>query len=211
VLALSGGLLIAPWVLFSLLAGIGRPDEATHIENQSRFLILLINSILVLGGLVMLRQALIDAGDRIYSNLGLIFIGVATPLYLVWSSTMIQIHRVLEIHDRAEVPDWINATTDYSDMLLFFGGLLTYFATAAFAASLGQSGWIGRNSSRLIIAVSIGAAVCLTARGLRFPEPAVVFAHWYSIPGWIAGIPAIPWIMPCLIGVSLLKRAGSMR
>jgi hypothetical protein len=25
---------------------------------------------------------------------------------------------------------------------------------------------------------------------------------------WIAGIPAIPWIMPCLLGVVLLKRAG---
>jgi hypothetical protein len=30
----------------------------------------------------------------------------------------------------------------------------------------------------------------------------------YTRPGVIAGIPAVPWIMPCLLGVVLLRRAG---
>jgi hypothetical protein len=32
---------------------------------------------------------------------------------------------------------------------------------------------------------------------------------WYTIPGFIFAIPAIPWIMPCLFGVVLLRRAGN--
>lgn len=36
----------------------------------------------------------------------------------------------------------------------------------------------------------------------------MVFMHWYTIPAFVAGIPAVPWIMPCLFGVVLLRRAG---
>ena len=32
-------------------------------------------------------------------------------------------------------------------------------------------------------------------------------APWYMRPGFIAGIPAVPWIMPCLLGVVLLRSA----
>jgi hypothetical protein len=43
---------------------------------------------------------------------------------------------------------------------------------------------------------------------LKFPDPISVLAHWHTIPGFVAGIPAVPWIMPCLFGIVLLGRAG---
>ena len=210
VLAVSGGLLLAPWLFFSLLPGYGRPDEATHVENQFRYLILFINAIAVGGGMVMLRQTLADAGDRFYSTIGFACISIATPLYLVWAAILIQFHRVLNSAIPAGATDWIRATADFSDILLFFSGVLTYFATAAYSRALSKTKLIGNNASGVILVVSLVAVVLLTARGLQFPDPAVVFEHWYKIPGWIAGIPAVPWIMPCCIGVSLLKRAGNL-
>ena len=30
-------------------------------------------------------------------------------------------------------------------------------------------------------------------------------------PGFVAGIPAVPWIMPFLLGVVVLRRAGDER
>ena len=51
--------------------------------------------------------------------------------------------------------------------------------------------------------------VLLVVRGVSFPELSGNTAPWYVRPGFIAGIPAIPWIMPCLLGVVLLRRAGS--
>ena len=46
--------------------------------------------------------------------------------------------------------------------------------------------------------------------GLEFPDPTNM--HWYTIPRFLAGIPAYPWIMPCLfVGVGLLRRAGNLQ
>ena len=68
--AAAGALLVMPWIVFSLLAGLSAPPAATPSENQLRYVILLINSILVVGGLLVLRQALSSAGERFYSTLG---------------------------------------------------------------------------------------------------------------------------------------------
>ena len=40
---------------------------------------------------------------------------------------------------------------------------------------------------------------------------AVTSTPWYVRPTFIVGIPAIPWIMPFLIGVVLLRRAGDQQ
>jgi len=33
---------------------------------------------------------------------------------------------------------------------------------------------------------------------------------WYASPGFIVGIPAVPFIIPFLFGVVLLRRAGEI-
>jgi hypothetical protein len=90
----------------------------------------------------------------------------------------------------------------------FVACVLTYISTAAFAASLRRAGWLGRNAAFAFVASSGVLVLLLVMRGLSFPELSGNTAPWYTRPGLIAGIPAIPWIMPCLLGVILLRRAG---
>jgi hypothetical protein len=210
-LAMAGALLITPWALFSFLAGVGPPGVQTVAENELRYLILLINAMAVAGGLVILKEALSDAGERLYSTLGFAALMIATPLYLVWATIMLSGYRAMAQATSGEVPSWLRLLSDPSDILLFFGGLLTYLATAAFAASMGPVQWLGRKSVRAFVTVCIVAMLCLVLRGLQFPDPAAAATHWYTIPGFVAGIPAIPWIMPCLFGIILLRRAGDDR
>jgi hypothetical protein len=48
----------------------------------------------------------------------------------------------------------------------------------------------------------------LSLRGLAFPDPTALDTPWYIYPGFIAGIPAVPFIVPFLLSVVLLRRAG---
>src|SRR5947209_10393856 len=57
-LATVGALLVGAWALFSFLPGIGPPGDQTHAENALRYLILLVDSIAIAGGLLVLREAL---------------------------------------------------------------------------------------------------------------------------------------------------------
>ena len=206
-LAVAGALLLTPWVLFSLLPGIGPPGSQTPVENQLRYLILLLDTIAIAGGFVVLKEALSEAGERFFSTIGFAAIIVATPLYLVWATFMLGAYRALEQAASGEAPPWIRWMSDPSDILLFFAGALTYVATAAFAASLGQAQWLGRRSTRAFVAASALALLFLLIRGMAFPNPAAM--HWSTIPGFVAGIPAFPWLMPCLFSIALLRRAGN--
>ncbi len=205
--AAAGMLLIAPWGLFTLLAGYGRPDQATNAENQFRYLILMINSIAVAGGLIMVRQVVSERKERFFSTLGSVSIGLATPLYLIWGAIMYEAQRLFAGSAQENISVWINALSGLTDTLLFFGGFLTYLATAMIVMSLGRTQMLGRKAVWAYLTICVVALACLAARGLQFPDPNVVFQHWYLIPGWIAGIPAIPWIMPCLLGVAFLRDA----
>jgi hypothetical protein len=97
----------------------------------------------------------------------------------------------------------------WSEILLFTGGLLTYLSTAAFAASLRRVLWLGRSAALAMIVLSLVAALLLALRGLSFPDPRVALISWYTTAGWVVGIPAIPWMIPCVMGIVLLWRAGS--
>src|SRR5258707_8661741 len=96
----------------------------------------------------------------------------------------------------------------FAGILLFFGGLLTYMATVLFAGALRRADWISRAASLAFQAFSLLAVVCLLLRGVDFPDPASVFATGYGIPGWIAGIPAVPWLMLGIIGLTQLRPSG---
>lgn len=45
-------------------------------------------------------------------------------------------------------------------------------------------------------------------RGVQYPDPRALSTPWYTNPGFVVGIPAVPFIMPFLFGVVLLRRAG---
>lgn len=109
------------------------------------------------------------------------------------------------------MPPAIGSLSVVLDVLLSLGAALTYLATAAVAASLGRTQWLGRTASRAYIIANFVALFFLGIRGLRFPDPAALSAPWYTSPGFGVGIPAVPFIMPFLLGVVLLRRAGDVQ
>ena len=206
-LALAGGLLLTPFALVALLwVGLGPPWDASPRENVMRYLVLLISSIAVSGGLIVLQEALSEAGERHYSTLGFAAAMLAGAAYLIWTSLLLGAY-IVRVRD-GQVPPAINSLIDVFDVLLDVACLLTYLATAAFAAAMGRSGWLGRSATRAYVAVSIIALLFLMMRGMSYPDPAALSTPWYTQPGFIAGIPAIPFVMPFLLGIVLLRRAG---
>ena len=80
--------------------------------------------------------------------------------------------------------------------------------TAACASSLGRVEWLKRGATHTFMIVSFIALLFLMIRGLQYPDPAALSTPWYTNPGFVVGIPAVPFIMPFLLGVVLLRRAG---
>jgi len=206
-LGLAGTLLVTSFALVALLwVGLGAPWQATAAENQMRYLILIVMATAVAGGFVVLREALSEAGERFYSTLGFAAIMLSGPLYLIWNTFAFGVFFAKE--HTGQVPPAIISLGDTLDVLLFVAGFLTYLATLAFAASLGRLQWLGRGATRAFMIVNGIALLFLVIRGLHYPDPRALSTPWYTNPGFVVGIPAVPFIMPFLFGVVLLRRAG---
>src|SRR5438045_8771108 len=80
-------------------------------------------------------------------------------------------------------------------MMLFLAGVLYDIAAAAFAVSLRQARWIGRGAARAFMIISLVALLLLVIRGLHFPDPHALSTPWYTNPGFIVGIPAVPSLL----------------
>jgi len=206
-LGLAGTLLVTPFALVALLwVGLGGPWQATAAENQMRYLVLIVMATAIAGGFVVLREALSEAGERFYATLGFAAIMLSGPLYLIWNTFAFAAYFGKE--HTGQVPAAIVSLGDMEDLLLFVAGFLTYLATMAFAASLGRVQWLGRRATRAFMIVNGVALLFLVIRGLQFPDPKALSTPWYLNIGFVVGIPAVPFIMPFLLGVVLLRRAG---
>ena len=206
-LALSGILLITPFALLALLwVGLGPPWQATPAENQMRYLVLTAMAIAIVVGFVVLRGALGNADEQFRPSVGFGMIMLAGPLYLLFDALAFGVSTA-RLHG-GEVPSAFRDLNTAIDMILFLAGALTYIATAAFAVALGQARWLGRGAARAFMIVSLVALSLLVIRGLHFPDPHALSTPWYTNPGFIVGIPAVPFIIPFLFGVVLLRRAG---
>jgi hypothetical protein len=158
------------------------------------------------GGFVVLKEALSEAGERFYSTLGFAAIILAGPLYLVWDAFVFGAYFAKE--HGGEIPRAIAFLNAFQDLLLSLAGALTYVATAAFAASLARTKWLGRKASLAYIILNFIALFFIVIKVQQHPDPAAVSQPWYTTPGFILGIPALPLIMPFLLGAVLLRRAG---
>ena len=206
-LGLAGTLLVTPFALVALLwVGLGPPWQATAAENQMRYLVLIVMATAIAGGFVVLREALSEAGERFYSTLGFAAIMLSGPLYLIWNTFAFGVFFAKE--HTGQVPPALVSLNDVFDLLLFVAGFLTYLATVAFAASLGRVQLLGRRATRAFMIVTGVALLFLVIRGLHYPDPRALSAPWYTSPGFVVGIPAVPFIMPFLFGVVLLRHAG---
>jgi hypothetical protein len=204
-LGLAGALLVTSFGLVALLwVGLGGPWQATAAENQMRYLVLIVMATAIAGGFVVLREALSEAGERFYATLGFAAIMLSGPLYLIWN--IFAFAAFFGKEHAGEMPAAIVSLRDMMDLLLFVAGSLTYLATAAFAASLGRVQWLGRGAARAFMIVNGVALLFLVIRGVQYPDGRAT--PWYTNPGFVVGIPAVPFIMPFLFGVVLLRRAG---
>jgi hypothetical protein len=205
--ALAGMLLVLPFALIGLLwVGLGPPWLASPVDNQMRYVVLISGAMAVVGGCVALKEALSLAGERFGSTLGFAGMILAGPLYLVGEALLLASFSA--VVRTGEAPEVFHSLSELQDILLFFGGALTYASTAAFAVSLFQSDWLGRGASRTYVGLSLIALLCLITRGLQFPDPEAPSIPWYTVPGFIAGIPAVPFIIPYLFGVVSLRRTN---
>jgi hypothetical protein len=204
-LGMGGTLLVTPFALVALLwVGLGGPWQATASENQMRYLVLIVMASAIAGGFVVLREVLSQAGERFYATLGFAAIMLSGPLYLIWN--IFAFAAFFGKEHAGEMPAAIVSLRDMLDLLLFVAGFLTYLATSAFAASLGRVQWLGRGAARAFMIVNGVALLFPLMRGLQYPDGRAT--PWYTSPGFIVGIPAVPFIMPFLLGVVLLRRAG---
>jgi hypothetical protein len=204
--AIAGLLLVAPWIVFALMAGYGPPWEATAAQNHLRYKGLLLNIVLVGGGLMMLREALAVAGERLWSALGWAAAAIATPAYLTWCAIVMASWLARDHPVAGQIALQASPLGLASDVLLFFGGLLTYVATAAFAVACYRAGWIKARGATAYVVVCVLAAAALLIRGMEYPDAATAY---YLMPGFVAGIPAIPWLLPYLLGVRCLRLAAA--
>jgi len=210
-LALAGGLLVVAWAVIAIFAALGPPHLATVAENELRYPLILLDAIAIAGGLLVLRDALRSAGESLFSTLGGAAIMFATPLYVVFSAVQLGVYRAIERAGSDQGAAGLASLDEVSLVLLFVGVMLTYLATAAFAAALSRTRWLGRTASRVIMGTSLFALLCVAARMAEAlgstQNPMWGFEKWYAFPGFVFAVPAVPWIMPCLIGVVLLRRA----
>jgi hypothetical protein len=155
-------------------------------------------------GLVMLREALSEAGERFYSTLGFAAIIFAGPLYVVWYAFAFNRYSTQE---GVDIPQAMASLRPFGDLLLSVAAALTYFATTAYVVSLSRIGWLGRKASLAYISVTVIALNLILIKIAVHPDP-TGDTPWYTIPGFIVTIPALPLITPALLGAVLLRRAG---
>jgi hypothetical protein len=214
-LAVAGGSLVTVLAALTFVSVMGPPHLASLAENQLRYPLLLLNAIAMATALIVLKEALYEAGERFHATLGFAAILIAGPLYVLFTAMQLLEYRALESVASGALPPEISLMDKLSLILLYFGAALTYLATAAFAAALGSLQWLGRTATRAYLIVSLFAAAFVgirVAEALGSPQgPLWGFEHWTSAPGFILLIPAVPWLMPCLLGIVLLKRAGAQQ
>jgi hypothetical protein len=206
-LAFAGLLLIVPWALILVFAGLGPPPReaerylATAADQEIRYTLLLFAGLFAAGGFVVLRECLRQVGEHIYSALGLAAIVISTGLFVFYitnDATMLEALR--QRAASGHMPDWWAPLKGHFTIIGIVEVGLTYLATATFAAALRSVGWLGKTASRVIQGLSL-IAMPLVALLPLYPSKV-------ALPGFVLAVPAIPFVMPYLIGVNLLRRAG---
>jgi hypothetical protein len=206
-MSLTGGLLILFTVVTALLwVGLAPPFQATPIENRMRYMVLVLGSVAVTIGFVLLEALVRENGEYLLSRIAATVAMLGGAAYLIWNCHALGVY-VIRVRT-GHVPTEFTVMSEVLDSLLFAACVLTYLATLGFALSMGRVGLLSRGGKIGFAVANLILLGLLLVRGLSFPDPRATSTPWYFNLGFIAGIPAVPWIMPYLFGVVLLRRAG---
>jgi len=214
-LAVSGFLLIAPWIFFSIFAGMGSPPEtyakwvANEFEQQVRYAFLITGGIVLTIGFAVLKDMLKDTSGSIFSVIGFTAISIAMILFILdmsyWHSFLPETFKTKEAISLNKLPEWHRPIQKLFLVISIVEVSLTYLATAAFAATLKSAGWFKKGASSVYIILSLLIFILVALYGF-YPESITT----NGFPFYPFMIPAIPFVMPFYMGINLLRRAGKL-
>jgi len=200
-------LLFVPWLLFSIFAGMGPPPSTlqgwvnTAAEQQIRYTILIAGGILFALGSALLKVKLQAAGENLYSAMASAAINISLPLFIInmafWGYYLTDAFRAFIQLGVAKRPDLYESIKSLFYVISIAEVLLMYLGTVLFAVSLKITGLFNPVACRYYIIFGL-AGMVLVVLPPYWPEP-------FGTAGFLVAIPAIPFIMPYLIGIHLLK------
>jgi hypothetical protein len=205
--AIPAFLLLIPWLLFSIFAGMGTPPAniagwlITVVTQQTRYTILMAGGICAYLGFSLLKEKLQNTEGRIYAVSGLALLTIALPLFLLnmafWGYYLPAAFKGFQLSPAMPKPGWYTSFRDLFYVIAVAEVALTYLATLFFAAAMKKAGLLTSISCSWYCGFSIGGLV-LVLIPPSWPEP-------LGTAGFLAAIPAIPFIIPYLLGVRLLR------
>ena len=207
-MAIAGVLFFLPFLLFALLwVGIATPYHTTSAENLMRYEVLVVGTVGVTCAFLFLFRIVSKRGERFCSTL---FLGVsllAGVSYLVWNSFQAGMW-LIRIENDTVTPHVADMISIF-DLYIFFATVLTYAATGLAALSMAKTNLLSSRASKVYLCISIVGALAVILRGVIYPgDPRTYEPALHEVPGLIAGIPAMPWLVTCLLGTVLLRRSN---
>jgi len=195
-------LLIVPWIIFPLFAGMGRPPQTIRGwldlegEQHTRFNLLILGGILAYLGTALLYQ-LLQHKEKIFATLGLALMTLAIPLFLInmayWGSFLSASFQSFKTSNR---PDWYLAFRELFFVISTAEVSLIYLATGMFAMALGKTGYLNLGAVRAYVIISLCAGL-VNLVPPSAPDP-------FSTISYLVSVPAIPFIMFYFMGINLL-------
>lgn len=210
VLLFPGILLIACDSSASLGAYMGPPPwppaaswVATLDDQHMRYVALLVAGLLSWAGFGLLTARLREAGERTYSVLGLSVTAISTPLFILFNLAALTVYdmQAAQAASSGRAPEWSRPLVALSLVWLGVYAVLTHLAVALYATALANVGLLGKfGRSFFVILGTIAAVSALVAVGAGSSTLKEAFFPFM--------IPAVPLILPYLMGVSIVRRAG---
>lgn len=204
-------LLILPWIFISMIGGMGPPPFGQPqvwlslvTEEEVRYIILIVAAIFCFFGFAVLREKLKNTRGNLYSKIGFAALQIAIPIFVLdmiflgWYVE--ELYRIMLTSSLPKAPEWARPMNYQSHVFPVLEDSLAFIATAAFAAALKVAGWFKPAACKTYIGFCL-LGVVLNLLPHALPEPIATL-------GFIATIPAVLFLMPYLIAINLLKRAG---
>lgn len=207
-LAKAAFFLIVPWILISMFAGLGPPPEnaidwtLTSTEQQIRYSMLVVAGLFLLLGIAVLKDRLKKKGESFYSLLALISILITIPLFIInmlyWGFYLTELFRIQTEKNILSFPDWFLPVRQLFGVISAIEVSLTYVTVILIAASMKKVGLLNNRSNALYMLFSITALIIMIL--------SVFLTETFKTAGFAVSIPAVPFLMPYIIGVNLLKK-----
>ena len=203
-----GLLLIIPWILATIFAGMGPPPftlanwAELADEQRIRFCILIVCSVSLAVAFSLINELAGNDDNPFYSRVALTLILIAIPIFITvtvfWATVFTDTAILVSKTPGQAKPEWLAPWRHMIDFLSTIEVCLFYMATAMVAMAMRKANWLSVNASRAYFFTSL-FAFASTLIPSSAPEPLVIL-------NYVTGIPAITMVMPYLIGLALLRR-----